>query len=113
MFEFAGKMHNPKMHQVQRPKEPGREKSPPIVFNEKNCLGEKFCVCLIVLSLDKCSVCCEIFCLWRNILSLVKYFFLGKIPCQSESKYFFVKMSLMPLILIFCHSVALSVMLFF
>ena len=55
MFEFAGKMHNPKMHQVQRPKEPGREKYPPIVFNEKNCLGKKICVCLIVLSLDKCS----------------------------------------------------------
>ena len=35
MFEFAGKMHNPKMHQVQRPKEPGRDKSPPNVFNEK------------------------------------------------------------------------------
>ena len=38
VFEFAGKMHNPKMHQVQRPKEPGREKSPPIVLSEKICI---------------------------------------------------------------------------
>ena len=55
MFDFAGKVYDPKMHQVQRQKEPGREKYPPIVFNEKNCLGKKICVCLIVLSLDKCS----------------------------------------------------------
>ena len=46
-------------------------------------------------------------------MSLVKYFFLGEIPCQSDSFIFFVKMSLMPLIFIFCHSVTLSVMLFF
>ena len=38
MFDFAGKVYDPKMHQVQRPKEPGREKCPPIVFMKKFAL---------------------------------------------------------------------------
>ena len=44
----------------------------------------------------------------------MKYFFLGEIPCQSDSKYFFCKVVFDDLmILIFCHLVALSVILFF
>ena len=89
MFDFAGKVYDPKMHQVQRQKEPGREKSPPIVFSEKICIWWKI-LCLVnrfvlgklisilwnILSLGEHFVSCEIFLPWWNTLSIRLNYFL-------------------------------------